>query len=281
MTLPKYEDHYIKVGRNDIYYWVEGEGPPVILVHGLACSAEFWQYNVRPLSQQYRVYAPDLEGFGRSGKDVGKISLGYGAVFIANFMEALGIEPATLAGNSMGGVACAQFAVKYPSRLDKLILVDSAGFGRELHPVFRLLPVPVVGGVAFSFYQWLFPFVVRLNFPGPDSVDKEWIDGAAAMLRMPGVKENSLKIIKLGVDLWGQREDIFHDLHRQLRNMIAPTLIIWGSHDLAVPVSHAYNAQKLIPNSRVQIMEGCGHTPQVERPEEFNQLVLDFLSEGD
>jgi pimeloyl-ACP methyl ester carboxylesterase len=279
MTLPKYEDHWVKVGGKDIRYWVEGEGSPLILVHGLACSAEFWQYSVRPLSQWYRVYAIDLEGFGRSAKDIGDVSLGYGAVFIANFMDALGIEQAILAGNSMGGVACARFAAQYPSRVHRLILVDSAGLGRELHPLLRSWSLPVVGGIIFSLYQRLFPLVIRRNFRDSGSIDREWIDGAAEMLRMPGVKENSLQIVKLGVDIWGQREEILRELHGQLPSIAAPTLIVWGSHDSAVPVSHAYNAQELIPKSQVQIMDRGGHIPQVERPEEFNQLVLDFLSE--
>jgi pimeloyl-ACP methyl ester carboxylesterase len=281
MPLPQYEDQYVKIGGKSIRYWLEGEGPPVVLVHGFACSAEFWQYNVAPLSQQYRVYAPDLLGFGRSDKNVEDFSLGHGATFIAQFMDALGIEQATLAGNSMGGVACARFAVQYPSRLTKLVLVDSAGFGRELHPFLRSWSFPVVGGAIFSLYQRAFPRVIGLNFRGPGSVEREWVDGAAEMLRMPGVKESSLGILRVGVDLWGQRQELLHDLHRQLPHMTAPTLIIWGSHDPAVPVSHAYAAQELIPNSQVRIMDRCGHTPQVERPLEFNQLVLDFLSEGD
>jgi 4,5:9,10-diseco-3-hydroxy-5,9,17-trioxoandrosta-1(10),2-diene-4-oate hydrolase len=281
MTLPKYDDHYVKVGGKDIRYWVGGQGPAVILVHGLSASAEYWQYNLAPLSEGYRVYAPDLLGFGRSDKGLGQFSLLYGASFIADFMDALEIERATLAGNSMGGVVCAQFAVQFPPRLEKLILVGSAGFGGDLHPVFRSWSIPIVGNVMFSLYQRAFPLATRWNFCDPGSIDREWIDGAAAMLRMPKVKESSLRIVRVGVDLRGQREELLRDLHRRLPHMTAPTLIIWGSHDPAVPVSHAHAAQKLIPNSQVRIMDRCGHTPQVERPQEFNQLVLDFLREGD
>ena len=281
MTLPKYEDHYVKVGGKNVRYWVEGEGPAVILVHGLTCSAEFWQYNVAPLSQQYRVYALDLIGFGRSDKGVGEFSLPYGAAFIADFMDALGIERATLVGTSMGGAICAQFAAQFLPRLEKLILVDSAAFGRELSLILRSWSFPIVGRVIFSLYQRLFPLIIRWAFYDRGSVDREWISGAAAMLRMPGVKESSLEVIRIGVDIRGQRDELLHDLHRQLRNMPAPTLIIWGSHDSAVPVSHAYAAQKLIPNSRVQMIDRSNHMPQLERPQEFNQLVLDFLSEGE
>ncbi len=281
MALPHYEDHYVTVGGKSIRYWVEGQGPVVILVHGLTASAEFWQYSVAPLSENYRVYALDLLGFGRSEKDIGEFSLRYGASFIADFMDALGIERATLAGNSMGGAVCAQFAAQHSTRVEKLILVGSAGFGRELNLGFRLWTLPLFGGLTFSLYQRMFPLIVRLNSSDLGLIDKTWIDGAAAMVRMPRVKENALQVVRTGVDLRGQRKRVLRELHRQMTDIAAPTLILWGSRDRAVPVSHAYAAQALIPNSQVRIMDGCGHIPQVERPQEFSQLVLDFLSEGE
>lgn len=279
MPLPRYEDHYVKVGGRSVRYWVEGEGPAVVLVHGLACSAEFWQYTVAPLSEGHRVYALDLLGFGRSDKAIGEFSLSYGASFLADFIDAVGVERATLVGNSLGGVICAQFAVQFPERLERLILVGSAGFGRELQFFLRLWSVPILGSMTFSLYQRAFPVVKRWVFYDSSSIDREWISGAAAMVRMPGAKESSLRIVRLGVDMTGQRDELVRDLHLQLAHVTVPTLVIWGSHDPVVPVSHAYAAEELIPNSKVRIMDRCGHTPQVERPREFNQLVLDFLSE--
>jgi pimeloyl-ACP methyl ester carboxylesterase len=279
MTLPTYEDRYVKVDGKSIRYWVEGQGPALILVHGLACSAEFWQYNVRPLAEQYRVYAPDLLGFGRSDKEIGQFSLAYAASFMAGFMAALGIERATLAGNSLGGVVSAQFAVQFPQRLHRLILVDSAGFGQELQLFLRLWTVRAVGNLLFRLYQRMFSLAKRWVFHNWSSIDGEWAHQAGAVLRTPGVRENTLKVVRTGVDLRGQREELFRDLHRQLGTMASPTLIIWGSDDVVVPLAHAYAAQQLIPNSQVRLIDRCGHTPQVERPGEFNQLLLDFLAE--
>jgi pimeloyl-ACP methyl ester carboxylesterase len=280
MPLPKYQDRYVKVDGKNVRYWVAGEGPAVILVHGLACSAEFWQYNVADFAQEYRVYALDLIGFGRSDKNVDEFTLAYGASFIAGFMDTLGIERAALVGNSLGGAICAQFSVQYPRRLDKLILVDSAGLGRELQFFLRLWSVPILGGMIFGPYQRTFRLLAKLVFYDWSAVDEEWLADAAAVLSLPGVRENALATARIGVDLRGQREELFRGLHGQLSRMTVPTLIIWGSHDLAVPVSHAYTAQDLIPNSRVRIMERCGHIPQMERPQEFNRLVLDFLGGG-
>jgi len=276
--IPRYEDHYVLVDGSRIRYWVMGEGPALILVPGLAASVEFWQYNVAPLARQRRVYAVDLLGFGRSDKEIEDFSLEFAASFMAQFMDALGIERASLAGNSLGGVVCAQTAVQYPERVERLILVDGAGFGRELNPFFRLWSVAVLGDLVFRVYQRVFPLLRRWAFYDSSCVDEEWVAGAADVLRTPGVRENALRVARMAVDLRGQREDRFHGLHRDLASMDVPTLIIWGRHDGAVPLSHAYAAQSLIPNSQVRVIERGAHTPQVERPEEFNGLVLDFLS---
>jgi len=280
MGLPRYEDHYAEVDGRRVRYWVEGDGPVLLLVHGLACSAEFWQCNLGPLAKEHRVYALDLPGFGLSDKEVGDLSLEHAASFLKGFMDAVGVERATLAGNSMGGALCAQFAVQLPERTDGLILVGSAGFGRELNPFLRLWSVGLVGDLVFRVYQRAFPAVKRWVFCDASSIHGEWLEGAAAMLRMPGVRENSLRVARMGIDLRGQREEMFSRLHTALGRMTVPTLIVWGARDAAVPVAHAYVAEKLIPHSEVRIMEHCGHTPQVERPEEFNELVLDFLSAG-
>jgi pimeloyl-ACP methyl ester carboxylesterase len=278
MELPSYEDHYVEVDGSRVRYWVQGEGPVVLLVHGLACSVEFWQCNVGPLAREHRVYALDLPGFGLSDKEVGDFSLEYAASFLKSFMDAVGAGRATLAGNSMGGTLCAQFAVQFPERTDGLILVGSAGFGRELNPFLRMWSVPLVGDLVFRVYQRAFPALKRWVFCDASSIRAEWLEGAAAMLRMPGVRENTLRVARMGIDLRGQREEMFRSLHVGLGSLTVPTLIVWGDRDAAVPVAHAYVAEKLIPHSEVRIMERCGHTPQAERPEEFNELVLGFLS---
>jgi pimeloyl-ACP methyl ester carboxylesterase len=278
MGLPRYEDHYVDVDGARIRYWMEGHGPVLLLVHGLACSVEFWQWNLGPLAKEHRVYALDLPGFGLSDKEMGDFSLEYAASFLRSFLDAVGAERATVAGNSMGGVLCAQFVVQFPERTDGLILVGSAGFGRELNPFLRTWSVPVVGDLIFRVYQRAFPALRRWVFCNAGSIGDEWVEGAAAMLRMPGVRENTLRVAQTGIDLHGQREEMFRDLHVGLSSVTVPTLIVWGDRDVAVPVAHAYVAESLIPHAEVRIMERCGHTPQVERPEEFNKLVLDFLS---
>ena len=279
MDLPTYDDRYVEVSGKRIRYWMEGEGTAVVLVHGLANSVEFWQYNVAPLARSHRVYALDLLGFGRSDKEIGTFSLPYAAASIVDFLDAVEVERASLVGNSLGGVVCAQTAVQYPERVERLILVDSAGFGRGLSPFLRVWSIPGVGSGVFRIYQRLFPRLKRWVFYGSGSMNEGWLAGATEVLRSPGVRENALKVVRAGVSLRkGQREELFGNLHGLLAETSVPTLIIWGNHDFVVPLAHAYAAQKLIPDSEVQIIERCGHIPQEERPEEFNRLVLDFLS---
>ena len=272
MVLPHYQDRTAVVNGSTIRYWVEGSGQNLLLVHGLACSIEFWRYNVGPLAGGCRVYAMDLPGCGRSDKQVTEFSLAYGASFLRGFMDALGIGRATLVGHSLGGALCAQFAVQFPERTRALILVDSAGFGRELHWFLRLWSLPLLGDLVFRAVQRAFPALKS------SSISDEWVQGAAKMLRMPGVREAALRIARTGASLRGQREELFHDLHASLGSLSLPALIVWGDCDPAVPVSHADRAKSLIPSSTVRIMHGRGHIPQVERPAEFNALLLDFLA---
>ncbi len=257
---------------------MQGKGPGLILVHGLAGSVEFWQYNVGPLATEHRVYALDLLGFGGSDKEIEDLSLEYAASFLTQFMDGVGLERASLAGNSLGGLVCAQTAVRSPERVAKLILVDSAGFGRELSPFLRLWSVPVLGDLVFRLYQRAFASLRRWILRDSSSIDDEWLAAAATVLRTPGVRENALRIARMGVSLRGQRQEMLADLRREVAGMETPTLIIWGGRDLVVPVTHAYAARELIPHAEVRIMEGCGHMPQLERPQQFNRLVVDFLA---
>jgi pimeloyl-ACP methyl ester carboxylesterase len=278
VVLPRFDDRYVLVNGNRVRYWMQGEGPGLILVHGLAGSVEFWQYNLGPLATEHRVCALDLLGFGGSDKEIEDLSLEYAASFLIQFMDAVGLERASLAGNSLGGLVCAQTAVRSPERVEKLILVDSAGFGEELSPFLRLWSVPVLGDLVFWLYQRAFASLRRWILRDSSSIEDEWLAAAAAVLRTPGVRENALRIARMGASLRGQRREMFAGLQRELAGIEVPTLIIWGGRDPVVPVAHAYAAGELISHAEVRIMEGCGHMPQLEQPEEFNKLVLGFLA---
>ena len=129
-----------------VRYVVRGEGPALVLVHGLGASLSVWNENIEELSRAHRVFALDLPGHGESDKPgelyYDSIS---GAHFLTSFMDAVGIDNATLMGNSAGGHIAAACALRYPQRLDRLILVSSAGLGREMAWFLRASSLPLLG----------------------------------------------------------------------------------------------------------------------------------------
>jgi len=275
------EDRYIKVGDANIRYWAMGSGSPLLLIHGLGASVEYWQQNIEPLSQHCRVYAMDLLGFGRSDKPRIEYSLHYAAQFIADFMDAQGIERASLVGNSMGGLISLQFAIEFPERLDKLVLVDNAGFGRELIWIFRLMTLPVLGEVLYGPNERGMRTLQRMLFYDKRFVTDEWVEQNLEMARLPGARDFFLSVLRYGVNLRGLRPEILEPLLAQIPGIEAPTLIMWGAQDRFIPVAHAHIGHKMIAGSRLHIFDRCGHVPQIERAEEFNRLVVDFLKGGD
>jgi len=273
------EDRYVEVGKINTRYWVLGQGSPLLLIHGLGASCEYWRYNVGALSQGCRVYAFDLPGFGRSDKGIDDYSLHFAGEFVAAFLDALRVDRASLVGNSLGGAVSLQFAVQYPHRLEKLVLASSGGLGRQLHLSFRLLKIPILGEL--TAWSWRTRPGMRLTLRSivydPQVVRGEFVDQMVELARLPGAKEMLLSVARIGIDLRGQNMELQEPLLRRVPEIEAPTLIIWGAQDPIIPVAHAHIAHQMIENSQLHILDRCGHVPQIEKPEEFNQLVLDFL----
>jgi pimeloyl-ACP methyl ester carboxylesterase len=273
------EDRYVKVGEINARYWVLGQGSPLLLIHCLGGSCEHWGHNVQALSQGYRVYVFDLPGFGRSDKEIEDLSPSFAAEFVAAFLDAQGVDRASLVGNSLGGAVSLQFAVHYPHRLEKLVLVSSGGLGREVRLSLRLLKIPILG--EFVAWAWATRPGMRLSLRSivyePQVIREEFVDQMAELARLPGAKEMLLSVARTVTDLRGQNMKLLEPLLRRVLEIEAPTLIIWGAQDPLVPVAHAHVAHQMIKDSQLHILDRCGHVPQIEKPEEFNQLVLDFL----
>lgn len=273
------QDRYVGVGQINTRYWALGEkGTAVIFVHGLGASVEDWAPNVSALAENHRVYAIDLVGCGRTDKPAVEPSLSYGARFIRDFMGTLHIDRASLIGNSMGGAVSLEFAIRFPDYLQKLVLVDGAGLGRELHLMFRLSTVPLIG-------EWL----TRPSRKGtaqllkecvyePALVTDEWVERSYQLSALPGAQKALLSMLRVGANFRGVRDHLVRHYLDNLAAISAPTLIVWGQQDRILPVEHAYVAEERIPNSRLHILDACGHLPQLEHPEEFNAVVQEFLA---
>jgi 4,5:9,10-diseco-3-hydroxy-5,9,17-trioxoandrosta-1(10),2-diene-4-oate hydrolase len=273
------QDQYIQVGQILTRYWALGDGGmPVILLHGIGDSVENWMRSIRALALGHRVYAVDLVGSGRSGKPDVAYSFEHFARFVNGFMMSLGIHCASLAGHSLGGAIALTYAIQFPEKVDKLVLVSSGGLGRNISPRFRLATLPFVG-------EWLtrpsrerVARSLRKCFHDPALVSEELIELKHEIAALPGAHDTYLSTVRTLGSLRGLRHDVVRPILDNLYTINAPTLIVWGRHDRILPLAHAHAAKKRIPNAQLRILDCCGHLPQVECPEAFNALAAEFLA---
>ena len=274
------QDKYIKIGAINTRYWHQGDqGAPVILIHGLGVSADIWMHNIEALAQRYRVYVPDVIGFGKTDKPDTEYTAALFATFINDFMSALNIEKPTLIGNSLGGGIALQYTLLYPDKVDKLVLVDSAGLGIDASLPLRLVSLPLVGELVTRpsrFEAYLF---FREAVDDPAVLTKEFVDIYHEIHAMPGNQKSLLRVIRSILSFKGGKREVLGPVINNLHRITQPTLVLWGDHDKILPMKHAYVAKEKMPNAQLHIFENCGHMPQYEKPEEFNRMILEFLAE--
>ncbi len=238
--------------------------PTVILLHGLGAQAESWQLNIAALAQNYRVIALDQIGFGKSDKPLLKYRVGTYADFLDKFMAELKIEKAHLVGNSMGGWVVGLAAIKYPNRVEKIVLADAAG----LAP--KLIDFDLIYQLNNSTRDEI-RANLKLIFAAPALQNNEaYVDQfmTQRVITNDGYTINSL------IESIKRREDF---LDARLGEIKKPTLIIWGKQDGIIPIADAEKFNKGIANSELVIFDNCGHVPQFEKATDFNKKVLEFL----
>jgi pyruvate dehydrogenase E2 component (dihydrolipoamide acetyltransferase) len=244
---------YLKVG--------EGEGDPLVLLHGFGGDINIWVFNQEALAAEHTVYSLDLPGHGQSTKDVGDGDLASFVQALADFLDAMEIEKAHLVGHSMGGAVAGAFANAHPDRVSSVILISSAGLGPEINEEY------IEGFIAANKRRDM-RNVLKMLFADPDLVKRELVNDVLKFKRLDGVDEALRKVAdKVFPD--GQQADV-----PDLSEVSVPILVIWGSEDQIVPVSHTENVPS---EARVEILEDTGHMPQMEAAGQVNRLVGEFL----
>lgn len=273
-------EHQRTVGGYSIYYQCAGAGRPLVLVHGVGGSSLTYRANIEALARHFRVYAVDVPGHGRSEKPDERYEVESAAPFIAAFIEEVCGEPAALVGMSAGGLMCALTAAAYPQLVTHLVLVSTAGLGRDISMSLRLLTLPVTrrvfettrptpAGVRFAMRQVVFD---------PACLTDEMIDLLCEDRARPGNARAMLRALRSNVGVLGLKRWRRHT--RALRLVAAPVMIVWGQQDRLIPVRHAYRAWRWFGrHTRLHVLDSCGHWLPFERPQEFNRLVLDFVRE--
>lgn len=261
----------------NVHYVQAGEGPVVLLVHGVGTSLVAWWRNIQPLADAgFTVLAPDLPGHGDSDKPK---RLSYDpsarAHLVAQFLNALNVDRAHLVGNSAGGLVAALFALEHPKKTDRLVLVASGGLGRRISWFLRLISLPVVGEVLYRPRLHSLMGISRKLFYEQPSFPREVLTEMERVRALPGSTRAALSSIRSCIDYRGLREQrlVLDRLHR----LTAPLLTVWGENDRLIPASHADSVRETMPQSVVRTIPRCGHWPQMEKADEFNVLVTGFL----
>lgn len=256
-----------------------GSGPPVVLLHGLGGCLEEWTEAQRALASHYAVHAPDLPGFGWSDPlDAPALPALAGQVLAT--LDELGVAgPFHLVGNSLGGAVAMQIAVEAPERVAALVLVDSAGFGRQVTLGLRLLGVPLLGRVLLrNPSRQRARMQLRAQFHDPAFATEERVELKAAMARREGAAE-AFRDVARALGTWrGVRRGWRRRLVRAFAALRIPTLVVWGAHDRILPATQIIAATRSLPHARTHLFPETGHMPQIERTEEFTALVHEFLT---
>ncbi len=259
-----------------------GEGPVVVLIHGMAGSSQTWNAIIPHLAEHATVVAPDMLGHGGSAKPRGDYSLGALASGVRDLLVALGHERATIVGHSLGGGVAMQFAYQFPERCERLVLVSSGGLGSEVSALLRWLSAPgaeyvlAVGcapglrNAGLAITGWLERVGLK---PAPAAAE---VMRSYIALGDPETRTAFMCTLRSVVDLAGQRASASDRLYLAAE---VPTLIAWGDKDPFIPVAHAHTAHAAMPGSRLEIFEGSGHFPHRDDPDRFAHLLRDFIAE--
>ncbi|MCJ0893402.1 alpha/beta hydrolase [Rhodococcus sp. ARC_M12] len=263
-----------------------GEGPVLLLIHGIGDNSETWNEVIPHLAKNYTVIAPDLLGHGRSDKPRADYSVAAYANGMRDLLSVLGIEHVTVVGHSLGGGVAMQFAYQFPNMVDRLALVSSGGVTKDVHPILRLASMPFLSEAvkllrlpgAIPAVKLAGGLLSKLHSsplrPGSLLHDTPDLIRVLSELPAPTTYEAYLRTLRAVVDWRGQ---VVTMLDRCYLTENLPVLLVWGDQDSVIPVSHARLAHSAMPGSTLEVFENSGHFPFRDDPMRFLQVLEDFI----
>ena len=267
----------VTLGGVNVHYVQAGQGPVVLLLHGLGASWVTWSRNIVPLAEAgFTAVALDMPGHGDSDKpDHWDYDPAGGAELVHDFSRALGAERVSLVGNSAGGLTAALFALEHPGIVDRLVLVASGGLTKRAYLFLRMVSLPVLGSLIYR--PWLHRKMgvnKRIFYRPPPFLD-EVLPELRRVHALPGSRLAVLRSIRASVSYFGLKGQ--HRIVNRLKALPIPLMTVWGENDIVVSVSHAEMFRRELPLSTVHTMPECGHWPHMEKPDDFNDLLNAFL----
>jgi 2-hydroxymuconate-semialdehyde hydrolase len=263
----------VAVGRIKTNYVEAGSGPPLVLIHGSGPGVTAfanWNGVIPTLAEQFHVYAPDMVGFGYTDcpEDLTQFTLPMWVEHIRGFLDALGIAKARFIGNSFGGALCLALATRHPERVERFVLMGSAGLefpmSQGLREVWAYEPAPR------NMRRLMETFAYNSALVTDVIVESRY----QASIR-PGAQE---RFARLFPEPRQEKLNALATPEEQIRSLPHAALIVHGREDKIVPVDVAYRFGALLPHSEVHVFGECGHWTQIEKKERFLEVVIPFLA---
>lgn len=264
-------------GDHRIHYHEAGSGPNLVLLHGSGPGVSGWSNfrgNIPVFAERFRTVVPDMPGFGRSDRP--PFERAYprvAAEHLLRLLDGIGIDKTHLLGNSMGGYVALEFALAHPDRVERIVGMGPGGLaanvlGPEQSEGARRLGEFMMAPSREAMQRWVDTMVANKAV-----LDDALIDERLANALAPGALESAMAIF---MSLAAHPEPV--PLYARVRNIEAPTLITWGRDDRMLPVEGGLFGFRQMPNAELHIFSGCGHWAQVERKDDFERLVVEFLT---
>ena len=261
-----------------LYYTDEGNGPPLLLIHGFGASTYTWRHIAPELALTHRVIAVDLKGFGQSDKPFdGRYSVFDQAALLAQLIEDKDLRNLTIVGHSFGGGVALRLALeadqRFAGRISKLVLLDSIAYPQNIPVFFRLLDMPLVShlGVRMVPPSVQTRVALRIAYFDDSKIDPDEVETYAAPLKTAAGKHAIIHSARQIMP-----EDLAQ-ISERYKSIKLPTLILWCDHDRIVPLEVGLKLRRSLPNSTLRLVEDCGHMPQEEQPASTLKLIKGFL----
>ncbi len=260
----------LNINSITIDYELEGQGLDVVFINGLTMTLAGWAYQMKPFTERYRVLRYDCRGQGGSDKPDKEYTQELHAEDLSLLLQKQDIDKAHIIGLSNGGMIAQHFALKHPERTGALVLVDTCSYvGKLLElTVHSWIKATEAGGNDLR-YDVLLPQIFSENF----------IENNEALIK--NMKEFSSEINSPRAVINLAKASISHDLRSEVSKIKSPTLIIAGEEDILISPKYSKILHGEIENSELVILKDCAHVPPIEKPTEFNSIVLEFLKKHD
>lgn len=269
------QSQFIEVNEMQVHYRDEGDGFPIVLVHGTAASLHTWDAWTHELKKTNRVIRMDLPAFGITGPNKNAdYSLEAYTTFLHSFLEKLQLKKFHIAGNSLGGNIAWNYTADYPENVEKLILVDASGLPTNKQPpaIFKMAKTPLLK----TLFLYVTPkILIKKNieevYADDSKITDALVDRYHKMALRIGNRKAFIDRAKTDFGL-----DSIVNINK-LKSIQTPTLLIWGAQDLWIPLGNGIRMDRILVNSKLEVLENSGHVPMEENPNESLKILKNFL----